>query len=97
MTVSTRGPSSSARVLATDLDGTLIPLNGSDSNVSDLATLAEQLRPNNVQLVFVTGRHFESVTAAINEDRLPKPDWIFCDVGTTICVYCRAAHRKRMH
>lgn len=84
MTDLKRGPSSNARVLATDLDGTLIPLDGSQHNVSDLATLAAQLRANNVKLVFVTGRHFDSVADAINQHRLPKPDWIICDVGTTI-------------
>lgn len=71
-------------MLATDLDGTLIPLDGCASNVPDLATLAEQVCASDVTLVFVTGRHFDSVAAAINEHCLPQPDWIICDVGTTI-------------
>ncbi len=90
MTDSRRGPLSSSRVLATDLDGTLIPLAGCESNVSDLATLAERLRAAEVTLVFVTGRHFNSVSGAIEEHRLPQPDWIICDVGTTIY------HRRRV-
>lgn len=84
MTDSQRDPSSNTRVLATDLDGTLIPLDGNERNASDLVTLAAQLRASDVKLVFVTGRHFVSVQAAINQDRLPTPDWIICDVGTTI-------------
>lgn len=84
MTESKRGPSTRSKVLATDLDGTLIPLAGSQRNEQDLATLAEQLRLNEVKLVFVTGRHFDSVQAAIEQHRLPSPDWIICDVGTTI-------------
>ncbi|MCA9121928.1 MAG: HAD-IIB family hydrolase [Planctomycetaceae bacterium] len=72
------------RILATDLDGTLIPLDGSASNFADLVTLAEQLSANNIRIVFVTGRHFSSVQSAIDEHRLPAPDWIICDVGTTI-------------
>ena len=35
-------------------------------------------------LVFVTGRHLESVSNAIKEFRLPDPDWVICDVGTSI-------------
>lgn len=84
MTAPKRGPSSNSRILATDLDGTLIPLGGCERNVSDLATLGERLGASNVDLVFVTGRHFDSVQAAIYEYQLPKPDWIICDVGTTI-------------
>jgi HAD superfamily hydrolase (TIGR01484 family) len=66
------------------LDGTLIPLDGCQRNVSDLRLLADELRTHEVTLVFVTGRHFESVQAAIREHCLPTPDWIICDVGTTI-------------
>jgi HAD superfamily hydrolase (TIGR01484 family) len=84
MTDSKRGPFSSSRILATDLDGTLIPLEGSERNAADLATLAKQLQTRDTKLVFVTGRHFASVEAAIVEHRLPVPDWIICDVGTTI-------------
>jgi len=71
-------------VLATDLDGTLIPLAGSEGNATDLVTLAKQLCARDIKLVFVTGRHFASVEAAIVEHRLPLPDWVICDVGTTI-------------
>ena len=72
------------RVLATDLDGTLIPVGDSEQNEADLRTLANELEQNNVTLVFVTGRHFESVSNAIKEFRLPHPDWVICDVGTSI-------------
>lgn len=72
------------RVLATDLDGTLIPLDGDQENRSDLETLASRLVENNVSLVFVTGRHLDSVVQAIDELHLPKPEWIICDVGTSL-------------
>ena len=55
----------SGHVLATDLDGTLIPLDGNQQNQSDLQTLAAELERNDVTLVFVTGRHFESATRAM--------------------------------
>lgn len=90
MTDSKRGPASSAQVLATDLDGTLIPLDGCTQNVPDLVTLAEQLPAHGVQLVFVTGRHFASVRHVMDTHQLPSPDWIIGDVGTTI--YQRQEH-----
>jgi alpha-amylase len=72
------------RVLATDLDGTLIPLDGDEQNRSDLRTLAQHLAHHDVTLTYVTGRHFESVAAAIEQFQLPQPDWVICDVGTSI-------------
>jgi HAD superfamily hydrolase (TIGR01484 family) len=72
------------QVLATDLDGTFVPLSGNSRNRADLKTIAEKLRQHEITLTFVTGRHLESVQRAIVEHALPKPDWIICDVGTTI-------------
>lgn len=72
------------RVLATDLDGTLIPLDGDQQNRSDLETLATRLVENDVAIVFVTGRHLNSVMEAIQEFHLPQPGWIICDVGTSL-------------
>ncbi len=79
-------PSTEAKchVLATDLDGTLIPLDGDPQNESDLRTLATQLEHNGVTLIFITGRHFEYAAQAIAEFQLPQPDWLICDVGTSI-------------
>ncbi len=72
------------RVLATDLDGTLIPLDGNHQNQVDLKILASHVAERGMLLVFVTGRHFESVRQAIDEYELPQPDWILCDVGTSV-------------
>lgn len=72
------------RVLATDLDGTLIPLPNEPANTADLKTLGEEFDNDNATLVFVTGRHFESVMDAIQQFQLPQPEWIICDVGTSI-------------
>ena len=76
------------RVLATDLDGTLIPLPGSDANREDLRQLAKARSEGKLPLVFATGRNLESVEEAITEFDLPQPDWIICDVGSRI-VDCR--------
>lgn len=72
------------QVLATDLDGTLIPLSNVERNVQDLETLSDQLRANGVLLVYSTGRHFASVEQAMKDFSLPIPEWIICDVGTSI-------------
>ncbi|MCG6157335.1 HAD-IIB family hydrolase [Rubinisphaera margarita] len=72
-------------ILATDLDGTLIPLENDQDNVRDLQMLRRKLQEHRVPLVYVTGRHLESVLEKQREHQLPQPEWIVCDVGTTIC------------
>ncbi|MEZ5940964.1 MAG: HAD-IIB family hydrolase [Planctomycetaceae bacterium] len=72
------------RILATDLDGTLIPLEGHSQNRSDLRTLATLIETSGCTLVFVTGRHLASVEDVRSQEELPRPDWIICDVGTSI-------------
>jgi len=71
-------------VLATDLDGTLIPLPGDQQNQSDLQLLSQQLTQHQVGLVFITGRHFASAMDALQQESLPAPNWIISDVGTSI-------------
>lgn len=72
-------------ILATDLDGTLIPLPDTPENTADLEELREFFDASNNQLVFVTGRSFELVQEAIDQHDLPIPNAIICDVGSTIC------------
>lgn len=72
------------QVLATDLDGTLIPLDGNGRNVADLRRLDSWLIKHQVELIFVTGRHLESINQVAAEKNLPNPDWMICDVGATI-------------
>lgn len=71
-------------VLATDLDGTLIPLPDTPHNVESLKDLGQRLTDADRTLVYATGRHFESVQEAMSEYKLPTPDWIVCDVGSAI-------------
>lgn len=71
-------------VLATDLDGTLIPLPDSSGNQEALDHLTACKNAEVFQLIFCTGRHFTSVKDAISHYQLPLPEWIICDVGTTI-------------
>lgn len=72
------------KILATDLDGTLIPLADHEPNQRDLHRLKQSLVAHQTVLVFVTGRHLDSVMAAIDEYALPQPDWILCDVGSSV-------------
>ncbi len=72
------------RVLATDLDGTFIPLPGQSDHSDALERIREACEARRIELVFATGRHFESVLEAIQQHSLPRPDWIVCDVGTSI-------------
>lgn len=69
--------------LATDLDGTLIPIAESPEHHRDLRLLEDLLSDRMMSLVFVTGRHIASVRSAIAEHQLPIPRWILCDVGTS--------------
>lgn len=72
------------QALATDLDGTLIPIDNNSEHLSDLQQLADLAAQSAFELVFVTGRHFESVADAIETYQLPLPRWIICDVGTNL-------------
>lgn len=74
----------SPRALATDLDGTFIPLRGDREAEQALEQMQYQLADGDLPLLFVTGRHLEFVLEAIVEDGLPPPDWILCDVGTSL-------------
>ncbi|MCH2211761.1 MAG: HAD family hydrolase [Fuerstiella sp.] len=71
-------------VLATDLDGTLIPLPDEPQNQFDLMHLSERIRQQSLTLVYVTGRHLALTLDAIRQHRLPPPDWLIADVGTSM-------------
>ena len=66
------------------MDGTFIPLQGNRENRRDLARLCEELRQRELDLVYVTGRHYELALDAIDSHQLPSPCWMICDVGTSI-------------
>lgn len=72
------------RWLFTDLDGTLIPLDSNSQNRSDLPRLESLLDAHSIGLAFVTGRHLSSAVDAMKKHQLPSPEYIICDVGTTI-------------
>jgi HAD superfamily hydrolase (TIGR01484 family) len=71
-------------ILVTDLDGTLIPLDGNARNVDDLKLLKQKFAAHGVELVFATGRHLASVEQIIEQQQLPMPSFMIADVGTSI-------------
>jgi len=71
-------------LLATDLDGTLFGKTGKTRNTDCLFEISQILKIKKMKLVFVTGRHLDLASQAINDFSLPLPDAIVCSVGTEI-------------
>ena len=71
-------------VLATDLDGTLFPIDDSPAYSDAMRTLKSLINQHQLSVVFVTGRSFDHVMRGIDEHSPPIPEAIICDVGTTI-------------
>jgi len=71
-------------ILVTDLDGTLIPLTDNAENTEALLSLNKEHNQNKFKLIFATGRSYNSVIKAIETLHLPTPEWMICDVGTSI-------------
>jgi HAD superfamily hydrolase (TIGR01484 family) len=71
-------------LICTDLDRTLLP-NGSQPESPRARSCFNRLisRPE-IALAYVSGRNRELVEEAIRDYRLPMPDWVIGDVGTTI-------------
>lgn len=71
-------------LLCTDLDRTLLP-NGMQPESEDARALFSHLaQQHDVTLVYVTGRHRALVLEAIDEFRIPVPDYVIGDVGSSI-------------
>ncbi len=71
-------------LICTDLDRTLIP-NG--PQVADKAAhqkFVNLVAHPEIELAYVSGRNKSLVLDAIDEYRLPNPDYVIADVGTTI-------------
>ena len=68
-------------VLATDLDGTF--LGGTDAERKQFYDWIEASR-DRVGLIFVTGRDPGYIRELTRKQRVPKPDFVVGDVGTTI-------------
>ena len=68
-------------VLATDLDGTF--LGGTDAQRDALYDWIRACRAD-IGLIFVTGRDLDFIARLTQDGRVPRPDFVVGDVGTTI-------------
>lgn len=72
-------------LLASDLDGTLIPLERDAQRLREVEELVSAIDASeNLMLAYVTGRHLSLAQAGIEDIGLPSPDWFVCDVGTSV-------------
>lgn len=67
-------------ILATDLDGTLV---GDSEGLQQLLKFYDE-QVYDVTLIYITGRYFDSALSLIDSEKLPVPDILVTDVGTTI-------------
>lgn len=74
-------------LLASDMDGTVIPLDrnpGRARALRQFRTFADG--HNRLALAYVTGRDIDLAQRGIREYKLPLPQCILCDVGTTLYI-----------
>jgi len=71
-------------ILASDLDGTLVPPERTDERLREVARFGRAVREHRVGLAYVTGRHLRSAVACIETLDLPWPSALVCDVGTSV-------------
>lgn len=80
--------SPSTPLLASDLDGTLIPPAPTLGPLKALRRFTNVADSGGVGLAYVTGRHLELALEGIDQWQLPTPAALACDVGTSI-YWCR--------
>jgi len=71
-------------LLCTDLDRTLIPNGAHPESPRARERFAALVARPGLVLAYVTGRHRQLVEDALDQYRLPLPDFVVGDVGTTI-------------
>jgi sucrose-6-phosphatase len=65
-------------ILATDLDNTIVSPDVPHQDLWDY------FQDNTPSLIYITGRHYHSAKQLIEEEGLPVPDVLVCDVGASI-------------
>lgn len=75
-----------SRVLASDLDGTLIPPVLDEERREEIARFDREAGRVPLRLAYITGRHPEFALAGIRDAGLALPAWLFADVGTSLHV-----------
>lgn len=67
-------------ILATDLDGTLV---GDSEELEQLLDFYQR-QSYDITLIYITGRYYDSALSLIRQEKLPTPDFLVTDVGTSI-------------
>jgi len=75
-------PSAVKLILATDIDGTFLFPTGTTGQ-ADLYKVIKD-HSDEIILIFVTGRAFESILPLLDNPTLPTPDYVIADVGATV-------------
>ena len=74
-----------AYLLASDMDGTVIPLDDRPGRTEEIGRFAAALRERrNLALAYATGRDLRRALDGMAQWKLPAPDWLICDVGTSL-------------
>lgn len=72
-------------LLASDLDGTLLPPAWSPERARELQAFRATIAASpGLRLAYVTGRHLEHALEAMDAFELPLPDYLACEVGTAL-------------
>lgn len=67
------------------MDGTVIPLDDRPERKQEIVAFSDALHEQSgLVLAYATGRDLQRVLQGIAEWKLPEPDWLICDVGTSL-------------
>ncbi len=73
------------KLLASDMDGTVIPMEVSPEREREIAVFRAAIEGSaDLTLAYVTGRDLPLALKGIGQHRLPSPDILVCDVGTSV-------------
>ncbi len=73
------------RLLASDMDGTVIPLEHTPRRMEEIAEFRTAVEGAvDLTLAYVTGRDLRLAVKGIAQFQLPEPDILVCDVGTSV-------------
>ena len=71
------------KLFASDLDGTLIATNEKTDSKA-LYIFKDLMKSAMIPITYITGRHFDLALQGIENTDLPIPDYLVCDVGTSL-------------